>query len=609
MKLIYTQILNVLICVGLVGFLVGCADKLLDRPPLTSTTDNPKTWTSEMAVRIYMNKYLTDFFPGFANSPFDSDTFSDDFVQQGPQGNFGRSVPNSQIWGTSTLRSLNIMIDRLENQSKEYLTDEQFGHWMGVARFYRGIEHADIVATYGDIPYFDHVASDTDKDDLYRPREPRSDVMDKVYEDWKYAFAHIRTGAKQLEVNRYNAAAYIARDALREASWQKYYYKNNAQAKKFYDLAVECCDFLMSSGKYAITTDYRTLFTSESLKGNRECIIYRNYDAGESVKHSVASYSNINETIFFGGTTDLIKSYIAVDGKVWENSEVENAKSFAVQDLIKTRDSRFEATFYDKPSFAALGSYLFPVKYMPRHVIDILEKDQAAPTEFSGAQNVTDHPYLRYAEVLLNWIEAKAELADMGQGTVSQDDVDRSINVIRDRPLAKEAIAKGVKKTAHLNLSNLPNDPNRDKTVSPLIWEIRRERRMEFCFERFRYRDLERWHKLEYMDTDVNPDLLSGAWVNFPKDFTGKKALNSKKIGKVGVVNANGEIVNYNGKNANEMVGFYRYPTVVGRRPFLDLVNVNIYLSPVGKSQMDDYFNKGYVLEQTEGWPAYNPGK
>src|SRR5690606_26697311 len=102
---------------------------------------------------------------------------------------------------------------------------------------------------------------------------------------------------------------------------------------------------------------------------------------------------------------------------------------------------------------------------------------------------------------------------------VAQSDINLSINEIRDRPLAQEAIDRDVTKTAPLSLAALPVDPSRDPEVSPLLWEIRRERRMEFAFETFRLADLKRWSKLEYMDNSLNTDLLSGGWVDFPLEL------------------------------------------------------------------------------------------
>lgn len=150
-------------------------------------------------------------------------------------------------------------------------------------------------------------------------------------------------------------------------------------------------------------------------------------------------------------------------------------------------------------------------------------------------------------------------------------------------------------------LDALPDDPGKDPNVSPLLWEIRRERRMEFIFEDGRLIDLKRWYKLEYMDTDSDPELLTGAWVNFPAEANDYLA--SAKPEAFSVTKADGSVIVYNGTNGAQMVGFYKDIVTNGRQPFLNQVNVNPYLSPVGKTQIDDYASRGYVLQQTEGWP------
>src|SRR5699024_7994659 len=147
--------------------------------------------------------------------------------------------------------------------------------------------------------------------------------------------------------------------------------------------------------------------------------------------------------------------------------------------------------------------------------------------------------------------EAKAELATLGEGAVNQGDLNQSINEIRDRPLAEEAIARGVEKTAPLKLANLPDDPSRHPDVSPLIWDIRRERRMEFTFEYSRYEDLKRWQTLENMDTDKHRDLISGAWGSLPEEMPHQ--LTASNARKISVMNLDGEIIAYNGTTDSEM--------------------------------------------------------
>ena len=102
----------------------------------------------------------------------------------------------------------------------------------------------------------------------------------------------------------------------------------------------------------------------------------------------------------------------------------------------------------------------------------ILEQDK------KGYGNEThDAPIIRYAEVLLSLAEAKAEL-----GTLEQTDLDKTINVLRDRV-----------DMPHMTL-NPPMDPKyADLGISSDLVEIRRERRVELSFENLRYQDLMRW--------------------------------------------------------------------------------------------------------------------
>lgn len=125
---------------------------------------------------------------------------------------------------------------------------------------------------------------------------------------------------------------------------------------------------------------------------------------------------------------------------------------------------------------------------------------------------------------------------------------------------------------------------------------------MEFAFEYSRIQDLKRWHQLDNMSTVQNSDLLSGAWINFPQQMP--EELTPANAGKISVVKLNGDVVVYDGTNGADMVGFYKNTKNQGRLQFLNLPNVNPYLAPVGKVQMDNYEAHGYKLEQTEGWPG-----
>jgi len=218
------------------------------------------------------------------------------------------------------------------------------------------------------------------------------------------------------------------------------------------------------------------------------------------------------------------------------------------------------------------------------------------PAIYGSNTNTNDAPVIRYAEVVLNWIEAKAELETMGGPAVAQADIDASINAIRSRPLDAVATSKGIHQTAALTLASLPDDPDRDADVPALLWEIRRERRMEFVFEHSRLLDIKRWKKIEYMDGAVNHDLLLGLWIDFQAEFS--EWLVPSKVGKLKVEKADGTVVTYDGTNAADMVGYYIPENVANRTAFTE----RVYLAPVGNTQIASYADKGYTLTQTPGW-------
>ncbi|MDY5088516.1 MAG: RagB/SusD family nutrient uptake outer membrane protein [Prevotella sp.] len=615
--------------IGLMGF-TSCSD-VLDRPSKTEKEDD-NYWDNEAKVRLYANSFYDYFFPGYGTGwtvyyapGVNNTSFSDDALSNSSQTNFTRQVPLSKgaittttsnyqseyqgpTWNFAFIRKINIMRDRLEDRMKGSLSDEAYNHWMGFARLFHGIEYARLVNVFGDVPYYEHELSNLDRDEVYKDRTPRDEVMDKVYEDFDFALNNIRKSDGEGNINRYMAAALVCRYALYEGSWQKYYYNNNERAQKFFELAKTAGDVVINSGRYAIVTPFRDLFCSTDLTKAKDVLLYRKYDSSLGKTHCVASYCNVNEALAQGPTADLIKSFCCVDGKSYKESTVASATDFRLEKLIMTRDPRFEATFYDSLTNSSRSSMLYVVKFIPRAALNYLSEPGGTPaTAWTGTNNTTGFPVLRYSEVLLNWIEAKAELETLGGAVVTQDDIDISINAIRDRPLDAGQEALGVQKTAHMELATLSDDPDRDADVPQLLWEIRRERRMEFAFEQGRIIDLRRWHKLNYMDTTENPDILFGAYVDISRSGKNSMLGDMKNyVGKLRVQKANGEFVVYDGNNKRQVKGWFQAETTEPRQPFLNITNVNPYLCPIGTNQINDYQIHGYTLTQTPGWPSTN---
>ena len=146
---------------------------------------------------------------------------------------------------------------------------------MGVARFFKGFEYHRLVSVFGDVPYYETLFESSDLEKMYIDRTPRGEVMDKVYDDLMYVFQNVRLNDGDNLLNRYVVAGLISRIMLFEGTRQKYHYNYQARAKKYLELAVAAGDFVINSGKYSITSDFRSLFGSQDLKGNPEMLMYR----------------------------------------------------------------------------------------------------------------------------------------------------------------------------------------------------------------------------------------------------------------------------------------------------------------------------------------------
>ncbi len=593
---------------------------LLDRPALTTVVDN-NFWRGEGDVRLYVNGFYPLYFEGYGvdwSQEFapvrGGTTFCDDFTSEGTQTRFENKVPTSRgsssesrscfsqyygpSWGFARVRKANILIDRL-NEYRSNFSDEAYKHWLSMAYFFKVYEYSDLVGVFGNVPYFESTVRSDDLATQYKDRDSRQFVMDKVYDMCDYILENMRTDDGPNNVNRYVAAGFISRFMLYEGTWQKYHagedYCDAEHAKKYLEMAVRAASLVMDSNKYNFDNSFKSLFVSEDLAGNSEVLLYRHYDNGLEIRHPIGSYCAGSESST-GVNLSFIKSFLCQDGKPWSISTVSGAGDFSLANLVLTRDPRFFDCFYgavNKKSNTMIYCYKF-ASYEAIHHYMTTGGDQLP--EWKGIYNTNDCPIMRLGEIVLNWIEAKAELAQSyGGPAITQDDLDRSINAIRNRPLSADAAAAGVQKTAALQIGAVPVDPKKDADVPALIWEIRRERRMEMLHEGNRIKDLLRWYKLDYMDYDMDPDKYLGPWVNFPVE---EPQFMNDRLNVLCVQHADGTVVKYNGTNASEMVGFYCIRNASNRETFFD----RSYMAPVGQNQIDEYKMRGYKLTQTENW-------
>lgn len=510
---------SIILCgLGVVLLSMSSCSDVLDTEPYDKFTKS-NYFTSETNVQLFAN-YFYNTFVGYGSGSGDYyfNYLNDDQAVTGISNWTFMSVPGSaSAWNTPyvEIRRANTLIAAIPGV--EAMSEAKKANWLGIGRLYRAWQHYKLVRAYGDCYWVDKELDATDEDILYGPRQPRNDVMDKVLEDLNFACANITDNANsRTAFNKWVALAMKAEVCLYEGDYSKYVTKNNERANRYLAEAKSACEQIMSSGNFALNGNYQANFNSLDLAGNKEMILYKHY-IQSTFAHGTIDYT-CGSTQVNGMTKDAFDSYLFKDGKplastslnktdrgtvvtLDDNSGLGEANYIDISNVLANRDPRLTAQvdhilqfpgcgyarFGGAQSTASTGYGIF---LFDTNLIDNTNRQ-------STYGNWTDAPIFWYAEILLNYAEACAEM-----GNISQNDLDRSINLLRDRV--------GM---PHL-LTSVEADPANNMGVSNIIWEIRRERRVEmmFCMND-RYFSLLRWNQLSLLDTDTHPNLCRGAYV------------------------------------------------------------------------------------------------
>lgn len=566
-------------------------DDFLTRDPQDTVTDVPSFWNNEENLRTSFLDYYTYFFPGYRSGWNRADNFAETNVADWTDDNaqevatlFTKVAPTTDAdnWNFEKIRNMNLLLSRIQSSS---LGEEAKNHWSGVARLFRAMEYAKLVQKFGDVPYYDAVVGSTDNEQLYRARDPRTTVMDKVNEDLAFACANIRVndGTKGLTVNRAVAQGFASRIMLFEGTWQKYHANNTAKATEYLKAAKDYAAALMQTNAYSIAPSYKSLTTSEDLAGNPEIIMYRSY-VENVVMHSLMSFQN-TEHEMSSPSRSFVDAFLTKNGLPIHQAGNTDYKGKEYAKEIQNRDPRLADNIDEESGLRLNGVaavYAASGYYANRYV----NKDLINKPGGMSSTNTTDAPVMKLNEVMLNYIEAAAELADLGQYTLTQADFDKTINAIRDRQSTQMPHLTLAGNALKVNGVEI-NDPDRDATVKPIIWEIRRERRVELAYEGLRFNDLRRWGKLEYADMTKNKKLNMGAWINkadYPE--------NAEALAKITLCDENGKIV-----TGNE--GYIMPITEVAK---MRVMADKDYLYPIPVDQITMYENHGFKLTQNPGW-------
>tara|TARA_R110002111_G_scaffold236920_2_gene298253 strand:- start:213 stop:1994 length:1782 start_codon:yes stop_codon:yes gene_type:complete len=537
MKKIYTRVIILLTFIG-----SSCSDETLEKLPKDQLTVST-TFTTNSNFETYAWSMYANSFPGYWDlTPINREMGSDLLVNNaGTQGDEllwqRKTVPSSSsLWSNSyiNIRRANLMLDNIDNSE---LTDGEKQHWKGVGLFFRAYEYVQLIANYGEVPWVDKSLTEVDEDILYGPKTSRNELSQFVLNDLLEAENIINPeGSGPNTINTDVVRALISRFGLYEGTWRKYH--GLGDETRYLQASVDASAQLIADHPN-LHSSYDEVFNSETLNGVEGILLYKAYEFG--VQNGRWSHYNRSSIGHRDLTKKAVDQYLCLDGETIHTSDLFDGEQDAY-DEFRNRDHRLY--FNTPPPFRVYtgGQNQLTWEYdsdpKSREYIDLMatlsdDTHKTLPTinwrglvvrtsphfrkfneghgynvtytgyafykfsnKISRLQNRDSHdaPIFRMGEVFLNHAEAMYEL-----GQFTQEVADATINKLRTRGAV-----------APLNLASIPNDPTRDADVAPALWEIRRERGIEFLGEGLgRVFDIKRWKKL----VEYGAEEKLGRWV------------------------------------------------------------------------------------------------
>lgn len=472
-------IINVILFLAAIAC-VSCEDMLDFQPKDRLSPDT--YFRIETDCELWTNNYYTVFpsAEGVYSEPFDvivRDVLADEI------SGVRKPMPTDGNWKWTKLREMNFFLSRSSQIEEESVRLR----YEGLTRFFRAYFYFEKVKRYGDVPWVDKPLSSDDKE-LYKGRDSREFVMEKVMEDIDFAIANLPEKQDVYHVTRWTARALKSRIALFEGTFRKYHGIDGYE--KYLQECVTASEPFLN-GPYNIyttgSTPYQDLFTSQNAIGT-EIILARAYTSAISgMTHDVNGHLTGATMGRPGMTRNAVNMYLMRDGSRYTDQPGYATKTFV--DECKNRDLRMAQTIRT-PKYKRIGGNKELAPDLSRSTTGYqLIKYLTEEKYDANKASTNDMPLFRLAEVLLNYAEAKAEL-----GTLKQDDLNKTIKPLRSRAGLPELDMEEANENPDPYLASpetgYANVTGANKGV---ILEIRRERTLETPMEGLRYWDIMRW--------------------------------------------------------------------------------------------------------------------
>lgn len=465
---------------------VGFGSCVMKEVPKAQASKGP-IFSSEKGLKLYTNSFY-NVFPNSTTNYTNSYYIALNQVIKYFTAN-GFSAEESSGWDWGGLRNINYFI---ENCKDAPVPEDVRNNYLGIARFFRAYFYYHMMVRFGDLPWIDHPL-DVKDPLLTAGRDKRSTIAEKIKEDLDFAIANIKRfkDASASTITSSVAAAFKSRVCLWEGTFRKYHTEEQLQATadQWLQEAVSASEYVMN-GEYSIYTgdgpdkSYRKLFISKTPVSS-EVLYAVTFDGNLGVVHS----GNRRWTsVTFGSspalTRSFVNTYLNLDGTPFTDDPGYKTESFTEE--TKNRDKRLAQTIRTPGFTRVTGGTVVPTA--PNYAYAITGyhtiKFTLDDTQYDNV-DISDNNVIvfRYAEVLLNYAEAKAEL-----GTLTDEDWSKTIGVLRARAGITGGLnTRPVKVDPYLQNRFFPGISN------PEILEIRRERAIELSFEGFSWPDIVRW--------------------------------------------------------------------------------------------------------------------
>lgn len=481
------KIANISIVLVAVTFLFSCNDEYLELVPEDQIIDQ-NFWKSASDLELYANQFYLDLRePNGYIWPLER--FTD---------NQGYIIRDAFLWGESTvptsgggwaksdwlnIRRVNYALARIADMEKT----PEILRYEAEIRFFKSFYYYEKLIRFGEVPWYDKDLN-VDSEELFKARDSRETVVSNMVAELDFAIEHLPEESSENRLTKYAALAFKTEVCLFEGTFRKYHGIGNYES--LIRQAADAAGSIIESGRFALYTtgnpqsDYYDLFVQYDLSNNPEAIMFVQYIKDVFMQNEVRYLGETRS----GYTKDFVESYLCTDGLPISLSPLYQGDIVFEQEFAN-RDPRMRQSIHTADrKYRIYQDGTFDMKIPPYFNgtqcwtgYEMIKRYSNLEADRIGGQSTLDQFIFRYGKVLIDYAEAKAEL-----GECTQEVLDQTVNLLRDRVGMPHL-------TVDVGFVD-PNWPDWEVPVSPLINEIRRERRIEITMEgEDRWFDLIRW--------------------------------------------------------------------------------------------------------------------